>query len=42
MITRYTKPSELVDEFRQDRERARYWLKRMIADRKSTRLNSSH
>jgi len=40
MITRYTKPSELIDEFRQDRERARYWLKRMIAKHNSTNEKS--
>ena len=31
MITRFTKPKELVAEFREDRERARYWRKKMIA-----------
>ena len=40
MITRYTKPSDLVDEFRQDRERARYWLKRMIAKHNSSEEKS--
>ena len=40
MITRYTNPTALVDEFRQDRERARYWLKRMIAKHNSTNEKS--
>ena len=40
MITRYTNPTELVYEFRQDRERARYWLKRMIAKHNSTNEKS--
>ena len=31
MITRFTKPKELVAEFKEDRERARYWRKKMIA-----------
>ena len=31
MITRFTKPKELVAEFREDRERARYWRKKMMA-----------
>ena len=31
MITRYTTPKELVAEFREDRERARYWRKKMMA-----------
>ena len=30
MITRFTKPKELVAEFKEDRERARYWRKKMI------------
>lgn len=31
MITRFTKPKELVAEFKEDRDRARYWRKKMIA-----------
>ena len=31
MITRFTKPKELIAEFMEDRERARYWRKKMIA-----------
>lgn len=31
MITRYTQPMELVSEFREDRARARYWRKKMMA-----------
>ena len=40
MITRYTKPSELIDEFKQDRERARYWLRRMLAKHNSSEEKS--
>ena len=40
MITRYTKPAELIDEFKQDRERARYWLRRMIAKHNSSQGKS--
>ena len=39
MITRYTKPSELIDEFREDRKRAQYWLKKMIG-RQNTKSKS--
>ena len=31
MITRYTPTAELIDEFSKDRERARYWQKKMMA-----------
>ena len=31
MITRFNKPKELIAEFMEDRERARYWRKKMIA-----------
>ena len=30
MITRYTKPKDLIEEFRADREKARYWRKKMM------------
>ena len=30
MITRYTKPKELIEEFKADREKARYWRKKMM------------
>lgn len=31
MISRYTQPAELIKEFKEDRERARYWRKKMMA-----------
>lgn len=39
MITRYTPPIEMIDEFRKDREKARYWFRRMMD---KTRYNSKN